>query len=126
MAHRSLFAKLRGSDGRSIGRALLLLVLVNALLAGLHTGALASQGPGAICTLAQPAGGGGGPAPHPDIPLPCCFAGCLVAAPALPPAAAVLAPLVLVFIGRADPAVSAEPAPVPVPQASARGPPPLA
>jgi hypothetical protein len=77
---RSLFSILRGTDGRSIGRALAFLLLVNALAAGFHTGAIA--GTGALCTVSHSGGSNTPPAPaHPD---PCCMAGCATQAAALP------------------------------------------
>ena len=94
MSRRSLLALLRGPDGRSIGRGLALLVLVNVLLAGLHGGALAQAagtGVPAICTLSGPNHDPGYPANDVDHRA-CCMLGCVAAtANILPPALPALA-----------------------------------
>jgi hypothetical protein len=94
MSRRSLLALLRGSDGRSIGRSLAALVLVNVLLAGLHGGAMAQAAATsvpAICTLAGANGDPGHPANDPDYRA-CCVLGCLTAvANVVPPDSPVLA-----------------------------------
>lgn len=94
MSRRSLLALLRGPDGRSIGRGLALLVLVNVLIAGLHGGAVAqvaAAGGLAICTLAGANSDPGHPANDPDSRA-CCMLGCLTAvATVVPPNLPVLA-----------------------------------
>jgi hypothetical protein len=94
MSRRSLLALFRGSDGRSIGRGLAVLVLVNVLLAGLHGGAMAqaaATGVPAICTLAGANSDPGHPGSDPGY-RSCCMLGCLSAvASVVPPDSLVLA-----------------------------------
>ena len=73
MRHGSLFAALRGRDGRSLARALILLVLVSLFAGGLNAGAAAATGDLVLCTVDVSDDGGPPPAPHhePD----CCLAG---------------------------------------------------
>ena len=91
---RSLLAILRGSDGRSLARALALLVLVNVVLAGLHGGVLAASsadGAPVVCALA---GGGSAPASPADDQQQhaCCLIGCVSSViTAVAPAAPVIA-----------------------------------
>jgi hypothetical protein len=73
MRHGSLFAAVRGRDGRSLARALILLVLVNLFAAGLNLGASAATGDLVLCAAD---GRDGGPAPErPDHDPDCCLAG---------------------------------------------------
>jgi hypothetical protein len=128
MSRRPLLALLRGPDGRSIGRGLALLLLVNVLVGGLHGGAMAEAATSstpAICTLA---GGNSDPA-HPanDIDYRgCCLVGCLTAITSFVPpdspeiADAPPALALPVFVGL--PAGQAAPRPLDGP-ASPRGPP---
>ena len=94
MSRRPLLARLRGPDGRSIGRGLAVLVLVNVLLAGLHGSAVAqaaATGVPAICTLAGANSDPAHPANDPDSRA-CCTLGCLTAvASVVPPDSPVLA-----------------------------------
>jgi hypothetical protein len=78
----SLLATLRGSDGRSLARAFICLLLFNAILAGWHSGAAAVGAGMAICSAAET--GGGDPAgPARNENAPCCKAGCLSSAIAI-------------------------------------------
>ncbi len=87
---KSLFALMRGADGRSLARALIVLLLVNILVGGFHLGAMAAagNGVGVICSLASGASASHDPAaPQPDDQCPCCALGCAVGcgpAPAVP------------------------------------------
>jgi hypothetical protein len=85
---RSLLAILRGIDGRSIGRALAFLLVVNALAAGFHTGAIAATG--TLCTAFHT--GSTGTPSAPAYPDPCCMAGCAAQAVGLPGEAASIQP----------------------------------
>ena len=51
MMHGSLFAALRGKDGRSLARALIVLVLVNLFAGGLSAGAFAAGGDTVFCSV---------------------------------------------------------------------------
>lgn len=62
MSRRSFLASLRGSDGRSLARALAAIVLVNVVLAGLHGGALAFAATTATPTVCTTLGGNNDPA----------------------------------------------------------------
>ena len=85
---RSFLAHLRGSDGRSLARAVALLFLVNLLVGAFHAGAMAGTGNGTIilCT----ASGGtlvatdGTGSQHDTDDLSCCVLGCANASVALP------------------------------------------
>jgi hypothetical protein len=75
-----LLARMRNADGRSLARALAVLLFVNALIAGWHAGFMAEAGPGTvICAYGAEHGPAGSPAmPHPgDEPL-CCLVACHV------------------------------------------------
>lgn len=64
---------LRGKDGRSLARALILLILVNLFAAGLNLGASAAAGDVVLCAVD---GRDGGPAPEPPHHEPdCCVTG---------------------------------------------------
>ncbi len=88
---QTLLALFRGRDGQSLARALAALVLVNAVLAGLHGGVsalTAAQGAEIHCAVPND---GGHPATPAREPSPCCLVGCATAAaPMLPAAGAVL------------------------------------
>jgi hypothetical protein len=71
----SLLATLRGIDGRSLSRALICLLLLNAVVAGLHSGSVAAGDGMAICSAGH-AGGNPGDLAH-DENAPCCKAGYL-------------------------------------------------
>lgn len=72
MRHGSLFAALRGRDGRSLARALILLVLVSLFAGGFNAGAAAASGDTAFCKV-------GAGSDVPDAPRhvepDCCVAG---------------------------------------------------
>ncbi len=130
MSRRSLLAQLRGPDGRSIGRCLAVLVLVNVLLAGLHGGAMAqaaATGVPAICTLAGANSDPAHPANNPDHRA-CCMVGCLCAvASVVPPDSPLLAdapPAIAMPVFIALAAGHATPHPLAGP-ANPRGPPHL-
>jgi hypothetical protein len=81
---RSPLALLRGSDGRSLARALACLLLLNAIVVGFHSGSLAAAPDTVICSAF--AGDGAAPAPAgDDHPPSCCLSGCVSSAAALPP-----------------------------------------
>ena len=105
----SLLGLFRGTDGRSLARALACLILVNALFAGLHNGAVAAGVGTAICSLGHDRGSGGTPGDEQN--APCCSAGCTLSAAALinPPEAALAAPIWR-FIGAAAIAAASGPA----------------
>jgi hypothetical protein len=78
---------MRGSDGRSIARALIGLILLATLIGGFNSGALASPAPGfSLCASAPSDGGAGGPAHRADQIPDCCFTAHMPAA--MPPAGA--------------------------------------
>ncbi|MBN9023590.1 MAG: hypothetical protein J0H08_16185 [Rhizobiales bacterium] len=52
MTERSLFASLRGKDGRSLARALVVLVLLSLFAGGLNAGAAAADQRTVICAVA--------------------------------------------------------------------------
>ena len=120
----SFLSALRGADGRSLARAMAILVGLNLFAAGFHLGAMAAGGPFVLCAVAgganEPTAPGG--ADHHD----CCDAGCVPAPIALTiDRGAVLEP--------PDPAAATprrETAlplvPLAAPHATARGPPILA
>lgn len=124
---RSLFALLRGSDGRSLARALACLLLLNTIVAGLVEGAMAAPAaPGLLCSVdgarevpASPDGA--------NRSLTCCEMGCTAAAPALPPEpAAVPGPAIVPTGFYRHPSIAAAP-PSALPDAHRpRGPPVLA
>jgi len=71
MRHGSLFAALRGTDGRSLARALIVLVLVNLFAGGLSAGAFAAGGDAAFCSVDASSDASGAPHRHePDCCLP--------------------------------------------------------
>ncbi len=96
----SLFGLMRGADGRSLARALIVLIVVNVFVGGFHLGAMAADGDGGgvICTLASGAGAHAPGSTGPQNDCPCCVLGCAVAcghasaAPVEPSLAAILVP----------------------------------
>lgn len=77
---KSLFVLIRSADGRSLARALVVLMLVNALIGGFHAGAMAASGDGVICTAGVATASDAGadrdvPGPDRD-PSSCCIFGC--------------------------------------------------
>jgi len=74
--------RLRGADGRGLATALACLMLVVALIGGVHTGrAAGGEATAALCGHTAGGAAGGQPATgHDDL---CCVAGCLAHAPAL-------------------------------------------
>ncbi len=127
MSRRPLLALLRGPDGRSMARALALIVLTNVLLAGLHGGAMAESaatGTSAICTLAGANSDPGHPANDPDRRA-CCVLGLNAVASVVPPSPPILAdtpPATMVAVLVPAPAEHATLHPLDGP-ASPRGPP---
>jgi hypothetical protein len=106
MAPASLFQALRGSDGRSIARALIGLLLLATFIGGVNSGALASPTPGfSLCASAPSDGGAGGPAHRADQIPDCCFTGHLPLA--APPAGAPAVAAADVPAGTAAPDFSA-------------------
>lgn len=87
---RSFLGLLRGPDGVSLARALACLLLLNALIAGFHSGIAAAAPVGTVLCSADAAGIAdttpGDAAPR-DHAAPCCAAGCLSGGVALPPPA---------------------------------------
>jgi len=121
MMNRSLFAALRDRDGRSLARALIALILLSVLAAGLNGGAAAAPG-FAICSAAATAGGAGGTPPVHHT-ADCC----LVGATPLATAMAARPPVLAEPVRLVSEAVLAEPARLAlrghVVRATARGPP---
>jgi hypothetical protein len=82
----SLFALFRGADGRSLVRALVALVLANAIVAGIHLAPASADQP-TICSIAASSGAGGtNPSSDPTADHPCCQAGFMPVAMAAPSA----------------------------------------
>ncbi len=125
---RSLFALLRGVDGRSLARALAALVFVNALIAGLHGGMLAQAATSDTPVICALAGGQDTPADpaRDDDHRACCLLGCIsAAATVVPPTSPELAglPSSTLVLATLPPAKGATtPHPIESP-ASPRGPP---
>lgn len=72
---KPLLALMRGADGRSLARALVVLFLVNMFAAGFHNGAMATGDTAfALCTLATQ--NGPDHSPPADHTSPCCTIGC--------------------------------------------------
>lgn len=92
----SLLSAFRSRDGRSLGRALIALVLVNAIAVGLQTGMLAEARAATVVLCAVSADDASLPSGHRDVTAACCVAGCGTAAAGLPAPslAAVSAPVV--------------------------------
>jgi hypothetical protein len=68
----SFLAIFRGSDGRSLAKALACLLVFNAFIAGLHTGAMAApMADAVICSIDGAAGPDNVPVPDGHQP-PCC------------------------------------------------------
>jgi hypothetical protein len=127
MSRRPLLALLRGLDGRSLARGLVVLVFVNVLLAGLHGGALALSAAldtPAICTLAGANSDPGHPGNDLDYRT-CCVLGLNAVANVVPPSPPALAdtpPAVVMLVPVPPPAGHATPHPLDGP-ANPRGPP---
>ena len=86
MRRLSFLAALRSRDGRSLARAMAILVTLNLFAAGLHSGAMAApaDGSGLFVLCAAASSGPGDPAaPVQDHQRSCCFAGCQPAPVAL-------------------------------------------
>jgi len=64
MRHRSLFAAFRGKDGRSLGRALIVLVLISLFSGGLSIGAAAAGDGATLCSVDAAGDAPGKPQPH--------------------------------------------------------------
>jgi hypothetical protein len=91
----SLLSRFRGVDGHSLARALALLIVVNAVVAGLHTGVTAAEPAQAICSVGAESAGGDVPdAGHPGGATDrlCCTFGCVPTGAALPTADATVMP----------------------------------
>ncbi|MCB1501174.1 MAG: hypothetical protein KDK07_15535 [Bauldia sp.] len=101
--NRSLFAALRGEDGRSLARALIALVLLSVFAAGLNGGAAADPGGMAICSAAAASKDGG--APPRSHTADCC----LVGATPLAMAIAARPPVLAEPVGIVGEAMEAEP-----------------
>ena len=78
---RSLFALLRGADGRSLARALACLLLINAVVGGFVSGAQAADPAAVLCTIGIGSDPADAPAPSHD--AACCEFGCVPVTPAL-------------------------------------------
>ena len=120
MRHGSFFAALRGRDGRSLARALIVLVLVNLFAGGFNVGAAAADVGMAFCKV-----GAGSTAPDaPRDPGPdCCLIGATpfgLALAAAPPAHGMPA---FSRLGDNPPATAPVFDAVEVVRATARGPP---
>lgn len=125
---RSLFASFRGTDGRSLARALACLLLINAFFAGFLSGTATAASPdAAICTVALPGLDGfpDGDAPAPGHAFECCPGLCSAVGAALPPAPPALdLPAISLVAAGLTPAVLPQ---APTGRANpARGPPVLA
>ena len=121
MRHGSLFAALRGKDGRSLARALIVLVLVNLFAGCLSAGMAAAGGSTAFCSTA-PGNGDAPDAPRHD-EIGCCLIGSApfgVALATATPAVALPPSTLLGQVGPAENGGRMEEKPV---RASARGPP---
>lgn len=79
---RTFFTNLRSADSRGLATALACLMLVVALIGGVHTGAaLGGEATAVLCGHTAGGASGGQPATgHEDL---CCVAGCLAQSPAL-------------------------------------------
>lgn len=86
MRRRPLLARLRGEDGRSLARALVVLILVSLFAGGLSAGSAAADGRTVLCAASVDRDAGT-PAGHPS--GDCCVAGVTplgMALATLPPA----------------------------------------
>ena len=83
MRQRSFLAAARSRDGRSLARALAILLLFNLFAAGLHTGAMAA-GEGSGLVLCLGSSGGGEPVAPISHRSDCCFTGCVTTPAGLP------------------------------------------
>jgi len=120
MRQGSLFARLRGKDGRSLARALVVLVLLSLFAGGLNAGA-AAGGDAAFCLVNDAQGKA--PAPAHDHKPDCCILG-----PTPFGAALLSGPLPAAMPGAGEvaiawPAVAAAISPRAFGHATARGPP---
>ena len=89
MTGRTLPGSLRGRDGRSLARALVVLVLLSLFGSGLDAGSAAAEGRAVICAAVAPSDGGA-PGPERHVLSDCCLAGVMplgMALAALPPEA---------------------------------------
>ena len=75
MRQQTLFDSLRGRDGRSLARALIVLVLVSLFAGGLNAGAAAADGRAVICAAVPSPADGGVPGPDGHLLSDCCLAG---------------------------------------------------
>lgn len=123
----TLFQAFRTRDGRSLGRVMAVLLLLNALMLGFNGGVMAADADlgTSLCT-ASAGDNGGTPVAPPGRDRDCCLAGCPAAATAIAPGAAVLLSPPL----PRDTGTRAQPSEAPTPparaDAAARGPPVLA
>lgn len=87
MTDRTLLGSLRGGDGRSLARALVVLILVSLFGSGLNAGAAAAEGRAVICAAVASADGSD-PGPDGHLLSDCCLAGVMplgMGLAALPP-----------------------------------------
>ena len=122
----TLFQAFRTRDGRSLGRAMAVLLVLNALVLGFNGGVMAADAGLGISLCAASAEDGGTPVAPPGHDRDCCLAGCPAAATAIAPGAAVLPSPPL----PRDTGTRAQPSEAPTPpvraDAAPRGPPVLA
>jgi hypothetical protein len=121
MRRTPLLSRLRDEDGRSLARALVVLLLVALFAGGLNAGAAAAEGRTVLCAAAASDDAGGGADAH--LFADCCLAGVMplgTALATLPPAVAAPEPVKASHPGR-QPLSTAEAAFSG--RASARGPP---
>lgn len=94
---QTLFASLRAEDGRSLARALIVVMLVSLFAGGLNAGASAATRDAVLCVVDTDGTRGGASGPH--VATDCCilgFSAFAMAMAALPPEAApVDAPVVI-------------------------------
>jgi hypothetical protein len=114
---------MRGKDGRSLARALIVLVLLSLFAGGLNTGASAAGGDLVICAV-DGRGDGGAPVSH--LAADCCVAGVMPLGMGLASAPPVLDAPTLVATIVPPPLAHADVAGPPHGAALARGPPSLA
>jgi len=126
---RAFSAALRGTDGRSLARALAALVVLNALTAGLHGGAMAATPRlAAICTMTASADEAPFQRlPRPGSDCPSCVVGCATPMASLtPPVSGLVRPSENGGAGRPVAAVGAADGPAVSGPHGPRGPPLLA
>jgi len=120
MRQGSLLARLRGEDGRSLARALVVLVLVSLFAGGLSAGSAAAEGRTVLCAASVDRDVGT-PAGHPG--ADCCVAGVMplgLALATLPPEPGAPEPVAAPEVRHA---VDAHVSPASPGHATARGPP---